>query len=115
MTLLLVAIAGVGLLFAVDQKGVRRGPQADHRLAGAQVIIDELHLVIGQVAEAREDDHQVRRLQGLQPRDVVVAIGIDGAVLVDGEQHGAFEAVMFRQDLRQHAAALPRSDTPHRR
>ena len=41
-------------------------------------------------------------LERLQAGDVVVDHRIDGAfVRVDGEQHGALEAVMFAEDFRQ--------------
>ena len=65
----------------VRLEGVRRRAHADDRPARLDVIDDVLHLVVGQVAKAREDDHQVGRLQGFQAGDVVVAVGVDRAVL----------------------------------
>ena len=86
----------------LDVERVRRRPHADDRPARLDVVDDVLHLFVGQVAEAGEDDHQVGGLQRFQAGDVVRLIGVDGAVLgVDGKQHGAFEAVMPGQDLRQ--------------
>ena len=100
-SLLFQRVLGVGLA-RLDVEGVRRGPQADDRLARLDVVDDVLHLVVGQVAEAGEDDHQVGRLERLQAGDVVVAVGVDRAVLgIDGEQDGAVEAVVLGQDLGQ--------------
>ena len=58
-------------LAVLDVEGVRRGAHADDRPARLDVIDDVLHLLVGQVAEAREDDHQVGRLERLQAGDVV--------------------------------------------
>ena len=98
--LALPAVAGVGLA-PLDVEGVRRRPQADDRPARLDVVDDVLHLVVGQVAEAGEEDHQVGRLERLQAGDVVATVGVDRPVLVDREQHRALEAVMLREDLRQ--------------
>jgi hypothetical protein len=58
-----------------------------------------LHLLVGQVAEPREDHHQVGRRQGLQPWNIA-HIRVYRAVLwINCEQHGAFEAVMPGQNL----------------
>ena len=100
-SLLVARVAGVRLA-ALEVEGVRRGAHADDRLARLDVIDDVLHLLVGQIAEAREDDHQVGRLERLQAGDVVVAgSGLIVPSLVDGEQHGALEAVMLGQDLGQ--------------
>jgi hypothetical protein len=59
-----------------------------------------LHLVVGEVAEAREDHEQVGGLQRLEPGDVVRLPGVDAPVLlVDGEEHRAVEPVVTREDL----------------
>jgi hypothetical protein len=59
-----------------------------------------LHLDVRQIPESGEDYHQVGRGEGFETWDVVVAVGIDRAIRrVDGEQHGAAEAVPRRKDL----------------
>src|SRR5262249_40128615 len=100
LLLVVPAVLGVGLA-RPQVEGVSRGAQADHRLARLDVIDDVLHLLVGQVAEAREDDHQVGGLQRLQAGDVLLVVRVDRAVRIDGEQDGALETVMFGQDLGQ--------------
>ena len=44
----------------LDLEGMRRGPEPDDRPAPVEVVHDVLHLGIGEILEAQEDDHQVR-------------------------------------------------------
>ena len=79
-----------------------RRPHADDRPARFDILDDVLHLLVGQVAEARGDNHQVGRLEALPGRGCCrVWLGSIVPSLVDGEQHGAFETVMLGQDLAQ--------------
>ena len=56
---------------------------------------------IGQIAEPREDDHQIGRLQRLKAGNVA-DVRVDRAILrINREQHGAFEAMVLRQNLAQ--------------
>ena len=66
----------LAVLLRLDVEGVRRRAHADDRLARLDVVDDVLHLLVGQVAEAREDDHQVGRLERLQARDVADVSGL---------------------------------------
>ena len=85
----------------LDLKRVRRGAEADDRAAAVQVVGDVLHLVVGKILEAQEDDEQVGRLQRLEPGDVRAA-GLDEAGLRIGrEEHAALEAVVLRENPRQ--------------
>ena len=78
------------------------GAERNHRPSRFHVVDNVLHLNIRQIAESREQDHQVGRIQSFQSRDVVALVGIDGAVLrVDREQHSALEAMLLCQDFRQ--------------
>jgi hypothetical protein len=62
-----------------------------------------LHVFVRQFAKAREDHHEVSTFKRRKTRDIVVAIGIDGASYrIDGEEHGAFESMMSRQQLGEH-------------
>jgi hypothetical protein len=73
--------------------------QRDYRTAGFYVVDNVLHLDVGQIAESREQDHQVGRVEGFQSWDVVALIRIDGAILwVNREQHRAIEAVTLREN-----------------
>src|SRR5262249_44637966 len=72
---------------------VRRGAEADDGAAGFDVVGEVLHLVVRQVAEPGGDDHQVGRVEGGEAGDVVIAVRVDGAVVGDGEQDDALEAV----------------------
>ncbi len=86
-------------------------------LPDLDVIGDVLHLFVGQVAEAREDDHQIGRCRALPGREYCCSTsGLMNPVFgIDGEQDGAFEAVVLGQDLGHLRQALPRSDIPRRR
>ena len=50
---------------------MRGGAEADDRLARLDIVGDVLHLVVGQIAEARGDDHQVGGLECFEAGDVV--------------------------------------------
>ena len=77
-------------------EGVRGRSQSDDRLAGIDVIDDVFHLVVGQVAEPRHDDHQVGIVERLGAGNVAGGVGRNCAVFgIDGKQHRAFEAVMI--------------------
>jgi hypothetical protein len=90
-----------------EVEGVGRGPHADHRLAGLEIVVDLLHLLVGQVAEASGDHHQVGLPQGLEAGDVGGGVGADlTRRRIDGVEHGAGEAVVLRQNLRQLREAL---------
>ena len=54
-----------------DVERVRRRADADNRPARLDVIHDVLHLLIGQIAKPREDDHQVGGRKCFETRDVV--------------------------------------------
>ena len=103
---LLPAVVGVGLPFG-NVEGVRRRPHPDHRLAGAEIVVDRLHLLVGQVAEPRGDHHQIGLPERLEPGNVVHLVGADLARgRIDGVEHGAGEAMMPGEDLRQLGEAL---------
>ena len=55
------------------------------------------HLVIWEVEEAGEDDHEVGFLQGFEAFDIGGA-GFDFALFIDAEEDGAFEAVVLGED-----------------
>src|SRR6478672_7301632 len=110
-----VGVFGVGLA-GWNAEGVCCGADADDRLAGFEVTDDVLHLLVGQVAKASEDHHQVGRVERFEARNVadvginltdlcsakawgLAAGGRKLAAIFDGEQNGAFEAVMPGQDL----------------
>ena len=68
----LVREAKLGVSCALREfEGVGRGAHADDRPARLDVIDDVLHLLVGQVAEARGDDHQVGVSRAFQPGNVV--------------------------------------------
>ena len=61
-----------------------------------------LHLLVGEVAKPGGDHHQIGRFELLEAGDVVVGVGIDQAVgRIDRKHHGAVEAVVAGEDLRQ--------------
>ena len=64
-------------------------------------------LVVGQLAEAGADDHQIRRVQRGGAGDVFLEIRVDvAAVRIDREEHDAVESVFLAEDLRQHRAGF---------
>lgn len=73
---------------------------ARDRLAGLDVVGDMLHLIVGKIAEAGQDDHEIGGVERLEARDIVETVGVDGAVIrVDGEQDSASKAVPHRKDF----------------
>ena len=85
-----------------DVEGVRCRPHRHHRLASLQKRVDMLHLLVGEVAKPRGDHHQVSVPELLEAGDVVVGVGVDLAGgRVDRKHHGAIEAVVAGEDLRQ--------------
>ena len=60
-----------------------------------------LHLIVREILEAQEDDHQVGILQRLEPRDLRIARGDEAGLGIDREEHAALEAVPLREDPRQ--------------
>ena len=96
-----VAVVGVGPVFG-HVEGMRGRPHSDHRLAGPQVVVDVLHLLVGQVAEPGGDHHQVGIVEGLEAGDVLLLVGIDLARRrIDGVEHRAVEAVVGGEDPAQ--------------
>lgn len=94
-------VPGVGFVFSEVER-VRCRADADDRLAGVYVFDDILHLVVGQVAKAGENHHQVGGPKRLEAGDVVIDLGIDGSVFgIDGEENRALEAVVHGEDLGQ--------------
>ena len=101
LELRLPAVVGI-LPIGRDVEGVRRRPHADHGLAGPEVVVDLLHLLVGQIAKPRRDHHQIGLSQGLEPWNVGRVRGCDLAGLrIDRVEHRAREAVVLRQDLRE--------------
>ena len=83
-------------------EGVGGRADADDRLARLDVFDDVPHLLVGQIAEPREDNHQVGRFEGLQAGNVVQVFGVDRAGgRIDGKQHGTLEPVPLGEDLAQ--------------
>jgi hypothetical protein len=81
---------------------VSRGAHADDGLARFDVVHDVLHLLVRQIAEAREDHHQIGGFERFQAGNVVILIRIDGSILpVDREKHGASEAMLLGENLAQ--------------
>ena len=77
---------------------MRRGAHPDHWFAGVQVVLDVLHLIIGEVLEAQEDHHQVSCLQCFESGDVVATRFDKSRLLVGCHQERALEAVPFSED-----------------
>ena len=85
----------------LDLERVRRGAEADHRAAAIEVVDDVLHLGVGKILEAQEDDQEVGGLERLEPGDVRAARLDEAGLRVGREEHAALEAVVLRQDPRQ--------------
>ena len=81
---------------------MRRRAHRYHRPPQLHVVDHMPHLFVRQVAEAGEDDHQVRRVQRFETWDIVAPVRVDRAILrIDREQHGTSESVAGSQDLGQ--------------
>jgi len=88
-----------------DFESVRRGAESDDGSAALQVFVDMDHLVVGEIEEAREDEHEFSVLESFEALDVGGA-GCDFALLVDSEENGRFEAVMFGKDAGEGGAGF---------
>ena len=78
------------------------GAEADDGFAGLHEVGDVLRLCVRQDAPAGEENHHVGGLQGLQSGNIVTNAGIDDAGGgVDGEEDGAFEAMLAGEDFRE--------------
>jgi hypothetical protein len=74
----------------------------DHGLAGLQIAIQWRHLFLGQIPEAGEDHQQIRRVQRFHAGNVLHVGRVDQArARIDREEHGAGEAMLRGEDLRQ--------------
>ena len=82
---------------------MRRRAQADDRPARLDIVGEVLHLLVGQIAESREEHHQVGRWQALPDPGILSSpVGVDRAVgRIDGEQHRTLEAMALGEDLGQ--------------
>ena len=79
-----------------------RRAETDDRLAGIDELFNVLH-ALGRCTEPRKDDHQIGIIEFLQPRKIILIVGVDVALLrMQREQHGAVKAVMLAQNLGQH-------------
>jgi hypothetical protein len=80
-----------------DLEGMGGCPQAHHWSSALEIVRDVLHLFIGQVEEAGENDHQVGVLESFEALDVG-GPGFDVSVLINSEQHGGFETLVLGKD-----------------
>ena len=88
---------------AAAGEGVGGGAETNHRLPGVQELGEICQMLVRKLTETRANDEQVCVLQRLGATDVLLVIRIDVARLfVRGEKHDAIEAVLLRQNLRQH-------------
>jgi len=73
---------------------MRCGTNSHDRFPRFHIIRNVFHLIVRQVAETGQDDHQVCGVEGFETGNVVGNVGIDRAVFgVDSEEHGAAETV----------------------
>ena len=82
---------------------MRSGAQTDDGATGFEVVVHFLHLIVGQIAKTRCDDHEIRVSQGLEPRNIrgVVRVNDPQSLRILGEEHHGFEAVTFGQYFSQ--------------
>lgn len=84
-----------------------RGAETDDRLAGVEKGREVGDLVIGQLAEAGSNDHEIGGVQRGGSGDVLLEIRVDVAAgRVDGKKHDAIEAVFLAEDLGEHRAGF---------
>ena len=99
--------ADFAVLVAAVIEGVCCGAETDDGLATVSEVDDVFHLLVRKLAKTKKQDHQVSRVEGLQPGNVGLVVGLDHTGFgVDGKQHGAFEPVADREDLGEHRHAL---------
>ena len=78
------------------------GAEGDERDAAFEGGDEALHVGIGPVAETQAEDDGVGGVEGDGIGEGFLVVGVDRAVGVEGEEHGAFEAVALAQDFREH-------------
>ena len=84
-----------------DLESMRRRAQPDDGAAAFEVVIEVLHVRRRKLLEAQKHHREIRRVERLQAGHVRVARDDLAGILVDVEQHGAFEAVMLRENARE--------------
>ena len=83
------------------------GADGEGGFAGFEVIDDVLHGVVGEFAEAEEEDEVVGGAGGGDAGDIVGGIRVDVAgFLIDGEEDGGVEAVTGAEELREHGGGF---------
>jgi hypothetical protein len=92
-------LVGAGRVLAVIES-VCAGAQGHERFARQVIVHEMFHLRVGPFPEAQEHDTEVRRIEGLDARFVVLGIRIDLAVL-DRKQHRALKPMTDGQDFGQ--------------
>jgi hypothetical protein len=83
---------------------MRAGAHRQDRLASQReeapnVCVEMPHLLLRPLAEPQHHYHQVGVLQEIEAGLIVPSLRIDGPVLSNGKEHGAFEAVANRENL----------------
>ena len=93
------------------------GAKGDEWLPGVDVFYDHFLLVHRQGEHPGEKDHQIGRCQPLKARDVMRLEhgtffgvdrlgGIDLALVIHSEEHGAVETMVGAENLRHHRHGL---------
>ena len=104
--LALILEAVVGVFFACrDFEGVGGCPESNDGTAPIDVVCDVFHLVIGEIEEAGEDDHEIGCLEGFETVDVG-GTGFDKPLLINSEANGGFETVVLGEDTGKSGAGF---------
>src|SRR5438874_55713 len=83
-----------------EGEGMSGRSHADNGPTRLDIIDNMFHLIIGQLAKASENNHEVRGLKRLQAGDIISHVRVNRSVLgIDGEENGAFETMMIGQDF----------------
>ena len=83
-------------------EGMGRCAEGDERDAAFEGGDEALHVGIEPVAETQAENDRVGGVEGGGVGEGFLVIGVDRTVGVEGEEHGAFEAVTLAQDFREH-------------
>ncbi len=104
--LALILEAVVGVFFACrDFEGVGGCPESNDGTAAIDVVGDVFHLVIGEIEEAGEDDHEIGCLEGFETVDGG-GPGFDEYLLINAEANGGFETVVLGEDAGKSGAGF---------
>lgn len=91
---------------AGELEGVGAGAEADDGDVAVDGVVEVFECGVRPFAEAEGHDDGVGGVEGFWGAEAFAAVGVDGAIVIDGEEDGAFEAVVLAEEFAEHGEGL---------